>query len=413
LFLFVLAIPVGCSGRNTRMAPDDAPTEVITARWLESPVTSATMRTERLAASSLADVLKSKIDHPPPDAKPKHILCLAAGGKYSAYYAGQIAGWTAHGTRPKFDIATGVSSGALVAAYAFLGEKYDARMTKFYTTVENKDLFKVRPLYYYVTSGAIASIEPLQNLIAKEVHDGVMDDLIAAHAEGRRLYIGTMDLHTRRLVIWDVTGIAASGRPDAECLVVKVLTTACSVPGMIAPMEFDVTVDGVHYTERHVDGGGVSQAFVRFPAEYAGVGPDGEPSLTGLAGSNMYVFSAGKLWADPVPSTINLFGKVKAVTSAALYALYRADLYRLYAKCVAGGMRFMMTALPQDFDISLGSMEIKPGEFKKMFDAGYLDAARGIQWRALPPGSEPGEEEMPRSGLNFRTVPPEPVVFPK
>jgi hypothetical protein len=182
---------------------------------------------------------------------------------------------------------------------------------------------------------------------------------------------------------------------------------------MIAPMEFDVTVDGVRYTERHVDGGAVSQAFVRFPVEYASVGPDGQPSLTGLAGSNMYVFSAGKLWADPVPSTINLFGKVKAVTSAALYALYRADLYRLYAKCVAGGMRFMMTALPQDFDISVGSMEIKPGEFKKMFDAGFQDAVQGIKWRALPPGSEPGEEEMPRTGLNFRTVPPEPVIYPK
>jgi hypothetical protein len=371
------------------------------------------MRTERLAASSLAEVLKAKIDHPPPDAHPKNILCLAAGGKYSAYYAGQIVGWKAHGTRPKFDIATGVSSGALVAAYAFLGDKYDDRMTKFYTTVESKDLFKVRPLYYYLKSGSIASVDPLKKLIDQEVSNGVVEDLRIAYGEGRRLYIGTMDLHTRRLVVWDLTGIAASGRPDAECLIAKVLLTACAVPGMVAPIEYDVEVDGVHYTERHMDGGGVTQAFVRFPAEYASIGPDGQPSLTGLTGSNMYVFSAGKLWADSVPSTIGLFGKVKAVTSASLYALYRADLYRLYVKCVAGGMRFMMTALPQDFPISLGSMEIKPGEFKQMFDAGYADAAAGIKWRALPPGSEPGEEEMPRTGLSFQTLPAEPIIYPK
>src|SRR5262245_44056890 len=190
--LLVLMVGVGCSGRNERAAPDDPPDSVIAARWAETPLTSATMRTERLAASSLAEVLQAKIEHPPPDAHPKHILCLAAGGKYSAYYAGQIAGWSAHGTRPKFDIATGVSSGALVAAYAFLGEKYDARMTKFYTTVETKDLFKVHPVRYYIQSGSIASIEPLKHLIEKEVADGVMDDLRTANAEGRKLYIGTM-----------------------------------------------------------------------------------------------------------------------------------------------------------------------------------------------------------------------------
>ena len=35
-------------------------------------------------------------------------------------------GWTETGTRPEFKMVTGVSTGALIAPFAFLGPDYDA-----------------------------------------------------------------------------------------------------------------------------------------------------------------------------------------------------------------------------------------------------------------------------------------------
>jgi hypothetical protein len=36
-----------------------------------------------------------------------------------------LNGWTAAGTRPKFEVVTCVSTGALIAPFAFLGSSHD------------------------------------------------------------------------------------------------------------------------------------------------------------------------------------------------------------------------------------------------------------------------------------------------
>ena len=61
-------------------------------------------------------------------ARPGKFLALSGGGMYGAYAVGVLSGWTATGTRPVFDVVTGVSTGALIATYAFLGPEYDRPM---------------------------------------------------------------------------------------------------------------------------------------------------------------------------------------------------------------------------------------------------------------------------------------------
>src|SRR4051812_13441349 len=69
------------------------------------------------------------------------VLCLSGGGSYGAFSAGILCGWTERGDRPEFDVVTGVSTGALIAPFAFLGPQYDAEMKRFYTTLHNRDVF--------------------------------------------------------------------------------------------------------------------------------------------------------------------------------------------------------------------------------------------------------------------------------
>src|SRR5262245_19747308 len=165
-----------------------------------------------------------KDDGPPDPARPKkHVLALSGGGKFGAYTAGVLNGWSASGCRPTFDVVTGVSTGSLVATYAFLGPAYDPRLRFLYTTLETRDVVRRRPALSVLWSDAAYSSAPLARLIADEVDAPLLARVAAAHAQGRRLFVGTTNLDTRRLVIWDMGAIASGPRPDRLDLFRQVL----------------------------------------------------------------------------------------------------------------------------------------------------------------------------------------------
>ena len=99
------------------------------------------------AATDLSRAAERVRRKPTPEqlARRQSVLCLSGGGSYGAYSAGVLCGWTASGDRPglngrpNFSVVTGISTGALIAPYAFLGPRYDETLRRFYTTVENRD----------------------------------------------------------------------------------------------------------------------------------------------------------------------------------------------------------------------------------------------------------------------------------
>jgi hypothetical protein len=353
-------------------------------------------------AQTLADALVPEQTRPNATVAPvQNMIAISGGGQYAAYNAGMLVGWTATGTRPTFDVVTGISSGAIVAAYAFLGPKYDERMKQFFTTINDKDLFKYRP-FGILRRGSIATPEKLEAIIAREANDEFFADMRQAHSEGRRLYLGTMNARTRRVTIWDVGAIACSGRPDAEALVKKIFLAATSIPGLLPPVEFDVCVGNERYIEEHVDGGAASQVFLRLgpqslrPADRA----------TGwLSGSNLYIMTAGKLYAPALEGDIGLLKRVTSTISAALYALYRSEVLSLYAFCGVSGMNFNLIAVPEEDEVPPNSMTFDSKAMTKLFAEGYCVTQQGaIPWRRSPTGAEPGEEESPRERLDGITI---------
>ena len=60
--------------------------------------------------------------------RPLQILELSGGGAHGAFGAGFLAGWSETGAYPEFDIVTGVSTGALMSTFAFLGQPEDLRI---------------------------------------------------------------------------------------------------------------------------------------------------------------------------------------------------------------------------------------------------------------------------------------------
>jgi predicted acylesterase/phospholipase RssA len=100
---------------------------------------------------------------------PLSVLVLDGGGTYTAFHSGYLVGWTATGTRPTFDVVTGVSSGALLAPFAFLGPKYDAAHARLVLGTELRDPFGIRPVRNLIRYHALGSGQPLKQLIDREI----------------------------------------------------------------------------------------------------------------------------------------------------------------------------------------------------------------------------------------------------
>jgi hypothetical protein len=319
------------------------------------------------------------------------------------FTAGVLVGWSKAGTRPMFDVVSGISSGSLIGGYAFLGPKYDPKLQRLILSLKTSDLFKLRPLSCMICDGAFGSAEPAKRLIRSVFNDEFVADVRQAHAEGRRFFVGTMSLRTKRLVTWDIGAIASSGRPDACDLVRKVLLAAISWPGFFPPVQFDVEVNGRCYHEAHCDAGAAAMVFVRFGALPGCPGRCAPIRLGSLAGSHLYVLTSRKLFSDPEPVPEHAISRLGLSVSAIFEALTRADIARLYSFCALSGMRFNLLALPMDYHGKPPSIKcLFPREAPQLFELGYQMGGNGPGWRHTPPGAEPGEESVPRDGTHIK-----------
>lgn len=403
LVLLVLAATIGCFSsdgdhRHRRAREGERSVEELrrSSGWYDLEAQNAiheTISPKDLIewAEKTRDLRKPAIPSPR-----KSILVVSGGGIYGAYPAGVLAGWSETGTRPEFDVVTGVSTGALVGVFAFLGPAYDCELRRYYTTVRNEDLYRRRRFPFLIFAESLADNTPL----ARMIEEGITDDRIAAvaaeHRKGRRLYIGTSDLDTRRAVVWDIGALAVRNTPADRKLIRDILLATTAIPGFFPPVRIPVTVDGVRYVERHVDGNTSSAMFFvppYMPAEARATLPS-----TWLHGSDLYILVAGKLYADPVPVKARTFRIAGNAISTVLYDQTRSDLHKLFLLSVLTGMNFNMTAIPKDLPVSTDSTNFDPAQMSLMFETGAEWARNNRPWRQTPPGYEPGEGSKYRSG---------------
>jgi hypothetical protein len=336
-----------------------------------------------------------------PMRKPRNIIAFSGGGAYGAYSAGFMAGWTQSGNRPEFDVVTGISTGALIAPFAFLGPDYDAKMGQLYTRVQAADIFKVHTWVLIPFKDSVASSMPLRNLIESQINEELMQRIAAEHKKGRRLYVGTTNLDTRRLVVWDLGAIACRACPDGCRLFRDVLLASCAVPGMFPPVKFELEVDGRRVTELHADGGITAQLFVPSHVFALAATPDGDEKKEP---GNLYAVVAGKLYPDAAPVKTKVLPVLGASTAALMYAYCRADLSNLYGMARASGLRYHLTALPAGFSTLERAVDFDQKEMQKLFDEGVCQGGAGPAWSSGPPTLSPGDGDYIRTGTRLRRV---------
>ena len=312
---------------------------------------------------------------------PTAYLALSGGGDKGAFSAGFLNGWTKYGTRPQFSLVTGVSTGALIAPFAFLGPAYDKDLTAMYTGVSEGDIAAKRFFYSVFLQDALADTTPLADLLKVHVTQSLLDAIAAEYAKGRLLYIGTTNLDARRPVVWNVTKIAATGRPEAVELVRKIMLASAAIPGAFPPVMFDVEAGGKRYEEMHVDGGATTQVFVYW----------GAVNLKKLAEEHgavrdrqIYALVNARLdpeWGEVERRTLPI--TFMAIDTLIQYQTI-GDLYRIYTHTQRDGTHLNVAYISDDFR-EPHTADFDPVFMRKLYAFGFEKAAAGYTWMTEPP----------------------------
>ncbi|VVP43539.1 hypothetical protein PS838_04979 [Pseudomonas fluorescens] len=311
------------------------------------------------------------------------MLAISGGGDAGTFAAGLIAGWTLHGTRPVFKIVTGISAGALVAPFAFLGPQYDAVIQRICNAVGPKDIFRSRNVLTRLASDGVADSKPLARLIAKYITPEVLAQIAAEYAKGRILMIGTTDLDCARPVTWNMGTIAASQAPGALELFRNIMVASMSIPGAVSPVMIDVEVDGKLFQEMHVDGGVITQMFLYPPGTVMAMNK--VPGAIMRHERHFYVIRNGKLepqWSGTKRRTLSIGGRA---ISALIQTQGISDLDRIYRMAKQDGADFNLAYIGTDFGFSRNHRF--DGEYmKRLFEYAFELGAKGYPWHKLPPG---------------------------
>ncbi|WP_247895465.1 patatin-like phospholipase family protein [Azospirillum brasilense] len=322
---------------------------------------------------------------------PAEFLAISGGGEDGAFGAGLLVGWSAAGTRPRFKAVTGISTGALIAPFAFLGPEYDDKLKEVYTSVTGKDILEERGYLAAIMNDAMADTTPLRKLVRRLFDQKMLDAIAVEHEKGRILLIGTTDLDARRPVIWNVTKIAASHHPQALELVQTLLVASAAIPGAFPPVMISVEADGQKFEEMHVDGGATAQVFVYPP----GLDIRGASQQAGITRQRrLFVIRNARLdpdWAQVERRTLSIANRAVA---SLIQTQGIGDLYRIYIAAQRDGIDFNLAYIPESFKTTLRE-PFDPVYMNELFKVGYDLAATGYSWAKTPPGYTAPEVEPP------------------
>jgi hypothetical protein len=316
------------------------------------------------------------------------ILALSGGGSNGAFGVGLINGWDASGTRPVFTLVTGISTGALIAPFAFLGGEYDREIGRLYTSVNSDDIFKRKSLTGILGSLAgstdsIADSKPLADLLEQYVDERMLEEIAKAHSKGRRLFIGTTNLDARKLTVWNMGAIATSGHPNALELFRSIILASASMPVAFPAVYIKVEADGQTYDEMHVDGGLLTGVFfygniLDLDKGFDDIGIKNKPEL------RIFIIRNNQIEAQYEEVELNVLSIAGRSLSSLTTSQGVGDLYRIYLITQRDGVDFNLASIPEDFKPN-AQEAFDPVEMKRLYDLGYNMAVNGYPWKKFPP----------------------------
>lgn len=331
----------------------------------------------------IAGIREARNDSPE---KQVNFLALSGGGGDGAFGSGFLVGWTASGKRPVFDLVTGVSTGALIAPFAFLGSRYDPQLRNLYTSINPRQIASRRGFFEILHGESIADSQPLRKLIEEHVNDEIIRAIGVEYQNGRNLLVGTTNLDAGASVIWNMGRLASSNHPAAPGLFRDILLASAAIPGVFPPVMIDVEVEGKKHQELHVDGAATAQVIL-YPSAL-NLTPSADQNRRTI---NLYIIRNARIAPDHEEVKRNILSIAGRAIASLINTQGIGDLSRLYLLARAENMDFNLTYIPSTFRHER-SEEFDPTYMQALFKFGYQQAASGQQWRKRPPDLEGADD---------------------
>jgi len=320
-----------------------------------------------------------------------NVLALSGGGSGVAFGAGALVGWTRSGTRPEFQIVTGVSAGALLAPLAFLGPSWDHTVAEAFSGAQTQHLMQSRWIHA-VFGASVFRGEPLVQLVDRYVTDDMLRAVAAESSRGRLLLVGTTDLDHERTVIWDMGRIAAEGGERGRRLFRDILVASASIPGVFPPVLIRVREGGLEFDEMHVDGSTTAPFFIS-----PETGPMSPEELRAFEGATVYVMVNGQLGGSTVTTPVRTVSIFRRGVDAALESSSRAAVEVALSVSNQAEMTLRVSEIPDDYPYT-GWLDMGRANMGALFDFGARCAAQNGLWdsaahalsrakQAAPPGA--------------------------
>lgn len=368
--LGVLAL-VGCTALPRRDAP---PTLFSSATPMGFPAEVRFLSTDRASVEKQSAAALQRLRASSQDGIVR-ALALSGGGAGGAFGAGALVGLSHRHERPRYDIVTGVSAGALIAPFAFLGPEWDPQLTEAFTSgrAEEMSLRGLLALPFGASRRSAALIALVDHYVTADLIRAVARE----SAGGRLLWVATTDLDKEETVIWDMGAIASRGGEPARKLFRDVLVASASIPGVFSPVLIHVENAGVSYDEMHVDGNASTSLFVAPVAAYFTL-----LDQHSLDGARVYVLINGQIIDAPETTPYRLGPIVERTFSVALKHMAREQVVGVNQFAEKYHMSVQSTYLPFDYP-EYSSADFRAATMRPLFDYGARCAELGRLWTTM------------------------------
>lgn len=310
------------------------------------------------------------------------VLALSGGGADGAFGAGVLAGWTARGDRPEFDVVTGVSTGAIIALFAFLGPEYDDELKRFYTQYSTDQLLEPSPFAALTGGTALSDTAGYDALVEEAIDEAIVDAIAREAAKGRVLLVGTTNLDFSRPMIWSVTDIAATGHPEAAKLIRDIIRASSAIPALFPPVLIPtVSTDGKQRDELHVDGGATQQVMV-FSPKLPISEVDKELGID--IDRTIYLIINNNLEKPYEPVDLGVLSIAGKAVSSLIGGSGTGDLYKIYTVAVRDDIDFRLLWVPKSFEVE-AEEAFDLVYMRALYEVGHEIGLNGAPWRDAPP----------------------------
>ena len=179
------------------------------------------------------------------------LLIISGGGDWGAFGAGVLKGWgrvAGEMARPEFDAVTGVSTGALIAPFAFLGDEASIeRIVQLYRNPASDIAISRRLLFFLPNNPSFYLLPGLERELRTALDRGMLERIAAQEASGRLLLVNTTNIDLGDLHPWDLVAEAkaslAAGDPER---VNRILLASAGIPAIFPAQQIGqhLYVDG-------------------------------------------------------------------------------------------------------------------------------------------------------------------------